>query len=99
MFKKVLPLSGILSLGFLGLFLVLPMLSVYALSLEGATPFLVGVVVGGYALTQVVFQIPFVVPKTECRFVYPYRIRLKRDNYWFVAFLQLELRPVRVALR
>ncbi|MDY0116364.1 MAG: MFS transporter [Sulfurimonadaceae bacterium] len=59
MFKKVLPLSGILSLGFLGLFLVLPMLSVYALSLEGATPFLVGVVVGGYALTQVVFQIPF----------------------------------------
>lgn len=59
MFKKVLPLSAILSLGFLGLFLVLPMLSVYALSLEGATPFLVGVVVGGYALTQVVFQIPF----------------------------------------
>ena len=59
MFKKVLPLSAILSLGFLGLFLVLPMLSVYALSLEGATPFLVGVVVGGYALTQVIFQIPF----------------------------------------
>ena len=59
MFKKVLPLSTILSLRFLGLFLVLPVLSVYALELEGATPFLVGVIVGGYALTQAIFQIPF----------------------------------------
>ena len=59
MFKKVLPLSTILFLRFLGLFLVLPVLSVYALDLEGATPFLVGIVVGGYALTQAVFQIPF----------------------------------------
>ena len=59
MFKKVLPLSTILFLRFLGLFLVLPVLSVYALDLKGATPFLVGVVVGGYALTQAVFQIPF----------------------------------------
>jgi len=59
MFKKVLPLSTILFLRFLGLFLVLPVLSVYALDLKGATPFLVGVVVGGYALTQAIFQIPF----------------------------------------
>ncbi len=59
MMKKVLPLSSILFLRFLGLFLVLPVLSVYALDLEGATPFLVGVVVGGYALTQAVFQVPF----------------------------------------
>ncbi len=59
MFKKVLPLSSILFLRFLGLFLVLPVLSVYALDLKGATPFLVGIVVGGYALTQAVFQIPF----------------------------------------
>ena len=59
MFKKVLPLSTILFLRFLGLFLVLPVLSVYALDLKGATPFLVGIVVGGYALTQAVFQIPF----------------------------------------
>ena len=59
MFKKVLPLSTILFLRFLGLFLVLPVLSVYALSLNGATPFLVGVIVGGYALTQAAFQIPF----------------------------------------
>ena len=59
MFKKVLPLSSILFLRFLGLFLVLPVLSVYALDLEGATPFLVGIIVGGYALTQAVFQVPF----------------------------------------
>ncbi len=59
MFKKVFPLSSILFLRFLGLFLVLPVLSVYALDLEGATPLLVGVIVGGYALTQAIFQVPF----------------------------------------
>lgn len=59
MFKKVLPLSAILSLRFLGLFLVLPIISIYALELEGSTPLLVGVVVGGYALTQALFQVPF----------------------------------------
>jgi len=59
MFKKVLPLSAILSLRFLGLFLVLPVISVYALDLEGSTPLLVGIVVGGYALTQALFQVPF----------------------------------------
>lgn len=59
MFKKVLPLSSILFLRFLGLFLVLPVLSVYALELQNATPFLVGIIVGGYALTQALFQVPF----------------------------------------
>ena len=59
MFKKVFPLSAILSLRFLGLFLVLPVISIYALELEGSTPLLVGVVVGGYALTQAIFQVPF----------------------------------------
>jgi predicted MFS family arabinose efflux permease len=59
MFKKVMPLSMILSLRFLGLFLVLPIISVYALTLQGATPLLVGIVVGGYALTQALFQVPF----------------------------------------
>ncbi len=59
MFKKVLPLSLILSFRFLGLFLVLPVISIYALDLESSTPLLVGIVVGGYALTQAIFQIPF----------------------------------------
>lgn len=58
-FKSVLPLSAILSLRFFGLFLVLPVLGAYALELDGATPFLIGVIVGGYALTQAIFQVPF----------------------------------------
>lgn len=53
------PLSAILSLRFFGLFLVLPVLSAYALTLQGATPLLIGVIVGGYALTQTIFQVPF----------------------------------------
>ena len=59
MIKSTLPLSLIIALRFLGLFIVLPVLSVYALSLEGANTFLVGVIMGGYALTQTIFQVPF----------------------------------------
>ncbi len=59
MIKQVMPLSLIIALRFLGLFIVLPVLSAYALSLEGATATLVGIVVGGYALTQTAFQVPF----------------------------------------
>ncbi len=59
MIKSVMPLSFIIALRFFGLFIVLPVLSVYALSLEGANATLVGIVVGGYALTQVIFQTPF----------------------------------------
>ncbi|NCB12092.1 MAG: MFS transporter, partial [Erysipelotrichia bacterium] len=32
---------------------------VYGINLEGSTPTLVGIVIGGYALTQMLFQIPF----------------------------------------
>ncbi|MGP1450138.1 MAG: MFS transporter [Wolinella sp.] len=59
MIKQVLPLSGILALRFFGLFIVMPVLSLYALEMSGATPVLVGMAIGGYALTQVVLQIPF----------------------------------------
>ena len=59
MIKSILPLSSIIALRFLGLFLVLPVISAYAINLEGATTTLVGVVVGGYALTQMIFQVPF----------------------------------------
>ena len=59
MFKKIWSLSAILSLRFLGLFLVLPVLSLYAMEMENATSLLVGVIVGGYALTQAIFQVPF----------------------------------------
>jgi predicted MFS family arabinose efflux permease len=59
MIKQIMPLSFIVALRFFGLFIVLPVLSIYALDMEGATPFLAGVVVGGYALTQAAFQVPF----------------------------------------
>jgi len=59
MFKKIIPLNIIIGLRFLGLFIVLPVISVYALSFPGATPSIVGVVIGGYAITQMIFQIPF----------------------------------------
>jgi len=48
----------IIALRFLGLFIVLPMLAVYASEQPEATPFLVGLAVGGYALTQMFFQYP-----------------------------------------
>ena len=56
--KQTLPLTLISSLRFLGLFIVMPTISVYALSL-GASPLMVGLAVGGYALTQILFQTSF----------------------------------------
>ena len=47
MFKSILPLSSIIALRFLGLFLVLPVISVYAMNLEGASTTLLGIVIGG----------------------------------------------------
>ncbi|MDA3968397.1 MFS transporter [Helicobacter ibis] len=57
--QKTLPLSLILGARFFGLFVVMPLLSLYAFSLSGATPILIGIAMGGYALTQVIFQVPF----------------------------------------
>jgi len=59
MFKTIMPLNAIIAMRFLGLFIVLPVLSVYALSLPGATTTTVGIVIGGYAITQMLFQVPF----------------------------------------
>ena len=59
MLKSVLPLSFIIASRFLGLFIVLPVLSLYAINLEGANEFLVGLIVGVYAISQMIFQVPF----------------------------------------
>ena len=59
MIKKVLPLSLIVALRFFGLFIVLSVLSQYAKDLPGGNAFLAGVALGGYALTQALFQVPF----------------------------------------
>lgn len=59
MIKTVLPLSFITASRFFGLFIVLPVLSLYALNLKGANEFLVGLLVGVYAITQMILQAPF----------------------------------------
>ena len=43
----------------LGLFMILPVFALYAEELSHVTPFLVGVAIGIYGLTQAIFQIPF----------------------------------------
>ncbi len=58
-FKKVLPLSMIVALRFFGLFIVLSVLSQYALGMPGGTATLAGMAVGGYALTQALLQVPY----------------------------------------
>src|SRR5687768_4387792 len=52
-------LATIMSLRMLGLFMVLPLFSLYAHQLNGATPFLIGVALGIYGLTQGLLQILF----------------------------------------
>lgn len=42
----------------LGLFMVMPVIAVLATDYPGATPWLIGLAIGGYGLTQAVLQIP-----------------------------------------
>ncbi|MGA1751728.1 MAG: MFS transporter, partial [bacterium] len=57
--RSILSLSSIMFFRMFGLFLVLPVFSLLAQELEGATPLLIGLAFGGYGLTQAVLQIPF----------------------------------------
>ena len=59
MIKNVLPLSFIVATRFFGLFIVLPVLSLYALNLDGADEKLVGFLIGIYAFMQMALQTPF----------------------------------------
>jgi MFS family permease len=52
-------LSLIMAIRFLGLFIVLPLLAVYAMHLEGATDTTVGIALGTYALSQMFLQVFF----------------------------------------
>lgn len=52
-------LASIMSMRMLGLFMILPVFSVYAEELPNSTPFLIGLAIGIYGLTQALFQIPF----------------------------------------
>ena len=57
--RASLSLASIYMLRMLGMFLILPVFSVFARDLPGATPTLVGFAISAYGLTQAVFQIPF----------------------------------------
>jgi MFS family permease len=57
--RAVFSLAGIFGLRIFGLFLILPVFALYATELEQATPFLIGLTLGAYGLTQAVLQIPF----------------------------------------
>lgn len=57
--RAVAGLAGIFGLRMFGLFLLLPVLALYARGLPGSTPLLVGVTMGAYGLSQALLQIPF----------------------------------------
>ena len=50
--------SGVYALRMLGLYMALPVMSTWAATLPGSTPFLVGLAIGAYGLTQAIFQVP-----------------------------------------
>lgn len=57
--RAISALAAIYAVRMLGLFLLLPVLALYARSLPGATPVMVGLAMGAYGLTQAILQIPF----------------------------------------
>lgn len=57
--RSISGLAGIYALRMLGLFMILPVFSIAAEQYTGSTPFLIGLAIGAYGLTQAIFQIPF----------------------------------------
>jgi len=52
-------LATLFSLRMLGLFMIMPVFTPFAETLPGATPFLIGLALGIYGLSQALFQLPF----------------------------------------
>ena len=52
-------LASIYALRMLGLFLIMPVLSLFAEQLDGSTPSLIGMAIGIYGISQAILQIPF----------------------------------------
>ena len=57
--KSIAALAAVYGLRMYGLFLLLPVLVIYAEQLDGATPMLMGIALGVYGISQAVLQIPF----------------------------------------
>ncbi len=56
--KSAFAIAFMIALRMYGLFLILPIFSVYASSVSSSTPFLIGLAIGIYGLTQALLQIP-----------------------------------------
>lgn len=54
-----LKISSIMATRMFGLFMIFPVFSVYATQYENTTPYLIGLAIGIYGLTQALLQIPF----------------------------------------
>ncbi|MDC9714483.1 MAG: MFS transporter [Gammaproteobacteria bacterium] len=54
-----LKISSIMATRLFGLFMIFPVFSVYAVQYENTTPYLIGLAIGVYGLTQALLQIPF----------------------------------------
>ena len=56
--KSIMVLSSVLVMRMIGLFMILPVLALYTHEVSGATPYLIGIALGIYGLTQAIFQVP-----------------------------------------
>src|SRR3990167_4723604 len=56
--RTVFPIAAIFSFRLLGLFMLIPVFTLYAIDLKDATPQLMGLTLGIYGLSQSVLQIP-----------------------------------------
>ena len=56
--RAILALGSLYSFRMLGLFMVLPVLGIYAVDLPGATPEKLGIALGAYGLRQTCLQLP-----------------------------------------
>ena len=56
--RTALSLAAVFAARMLGLFMILPILPLFAKELQNATPFLIGLCIGIYGLTQAALQIP-----------------------------------------
>ena len=57
--RSIAALASVYGLRMFGLFLILPVLSIYTEKLDNATPVLMGIALGVYGISQAVLQIPF----------------------------------------
>ncbi|MBY0378133.1 MAG: MFS transporter [Gammaproteobacteria bacterium] len=57
--NSVFPIAAIFSFRMLGLFMLIPVFTLFATELQGATPTLIGLALGSYGLSQGILQMPF----------------------------------------